>query len=72
MEQVNPSSSAREQLLRLPEVCAQVGLKKSAIYAGVKAKTFPAPIVLGARAVAWSSSSIQAWIADRIKQSRRA
>jgi prophage regulatory protein len=62
-----------ERLLRLPEVEARTGLKKSAIYAGMKASppTFPPCIKLGPRAAAWSSSSIDAWIADRIATAQR-
>jgi prophage regulatory protein len=72
MDQVTPATSGAERLLRLPDVEKLVGLRKSAIYAGVKAKTFPAPVILGSRAVAWPESAIQAWIAERIKQSRGA
>jgi prophage regulatory protein len=61
-----------ERLLRLPQVEALVGLRKSAIYSSLKAKTFPAPVVLSARAVAWPESQIQAWIAERIKASQKA
>lgn len=56
-----------ERLLRLPEVEIRTGLKKSAIYAGMKAGTFPACLKLGARASAWSLSSIDAWIGERIR-----
>jgi prophage regulatory protein len=68
----NPSNSANERLVRLPECESIVSLKKSAIYAGVKAKTFPAPIKLSPRAVAWTFTSLQDWIADRIKASKAA
>jgi len=61
---------AAEALLRLPAVEARTGLKKSAIYAGIKDKTFPACVKLG-RASAWPSSSIDRWIAERIADSRR-
>lgn len=60
-----------ERLLRLPEVEARTGLKKSAIYAGMKAGTFPACLKLGIRASAWSQSAIDAWISDRIRQATR-
>jgi prophage regulatory protein len=59
-----------ERLLRLPEVETRTGLKKSAIYAGMKAGTFPECIKLGPRAAAWASSSIDGWIAGRIRASR--
>lgn len=63
-----------ERLLRLPDVEVKTGLKKSAIYAGMKAipPTFPPCIKLGPRAAAWPASAIDAWIADRIRQSRKA
>jgi prophage regulatory protein len=61
-----------ERLLRLPEVESRVSLRKSSIYAGVKAGTFPAPVNLSPRAVAWPESAIQSWIADRIKASKEA
>jgi len=57
------------RLLRLPEVMRVVGLRRSAIYARVAQGTFPRPISIGARAVAWSSDAISAWVADRIAQS---
>jgi prophage regulatory protein len=59
-----------EHLLRLPAVEARTGLRKSAIYAGMKAGTFPACIKLGPRAAAWPLSHIEAWIAERVRNSR--
>jgi prophage regulatory protein len=40
-------------------------LKKSAIYAAIAAKTFPAPVRLGNRCVAWHEAEIDGWIASR-------
>ena len=70
--QANPLTHG-EQLLRLPAVEARTGLKKSAIYAGMKAAppTFPHCIKLGARTAAWPSSAIDAWIAERIGAAQR-
>ena len=59
-----------ERLLRLPDVEARTGLRKSAIYAGMKAGTFPACIKLGPRAAAWPLSHIEAWITERVRSSR--
>ena len=58
-----------ERLLRLPEVEAMTGLRKSSIYemAGRNPPAFPKPIKLSRRAVCWALSSVQAFIADRIK-----
>ncbi len=53
------------KLVRLPVVEDRTGLGKSSIYAGVKARTFPAPVRLSARAVAWRESDVDQWIAER-------
>lgn len=50
------------KLMRLPEVEATTGLKKSAIYARIKEGVFPGPVRLGAKAVAWRFDEIQQWI----------
>ena len=60
-----------EKLLRLPEVSKQTGLKRAAIYSRIADGTFPSPVKIGARAVAWPESAVQAWIGDRIRESRR-
>ena len=60
-----------ESLLRLPDVKARVGLSRSQIYALMRAHDFPEPVALGARAIAWPSSWIDEWIADRIKGGRQ-
>lgn len=54
-----------EKLLRLDAVEERTGLKKSSVYAGMKSHTFPAPVRLSARAVAWRESEIDQWIAAR-------
>jgi prophage regulatory protein len=55
-------------VLRLPEVRARVGLSKSSIYAFIAADQFPKPIRIGARAVAWRLSDIEAWLASKSEQ----
>lgn len=54
-----------EKYLRLSDVESLTGLKKSSIYAGMKAGTFPPSIRLSARAVAWPESRIATWQAQR-------
>lgn len=56
----------QDQILRLPQVQQVTGLSKSSIYAFVKEGKFPPPVQLSARAVGWSSSSVQEWIRQRI------
>lgn len=76
-QQVQTSSSHTpakpEKLLRLPEVESLTGLKKSSIYAGMKASppTFPHCVRLSVRAVAWRESDIANWQAQRQKAGGR-
>ncbi len=59
------------RLLRLPEVAAMCGLKRSAIYEAIKKREFPPPIPLGSsRSVAWISSEIYNWIDAQIRAAR--
>ena len=56
--------------LKRPEIEQRTGLKRSTIYDKMKAGTFPKPVKLGARAVAWLEPEIDAWIKERISQRR--
>lgn len=66
MNQVTPSKTP-ERFLRLSAVEQLTGLKKTSIYEGMKAtpRTFPVPVRLSARAVAWRESDIATWQAQR-------
>jgi prophage regulatory protein len=55
-------------LLRLPSVAAQTGLSKSEIYRRINLGTFPQPIKLGLRAVAWPTAAVDAWVKSLIQQ----
>lgn len=55
-----------EKILRLRAVLARTGLTRSMAYALIKAGSFPIPINLGARAVGWLESEIDAWLAERV------
>ena len=57
-----PTPPPAESLLRLPQVEAVVGLKKSKIYSLLQAGQFPAPVRLGPRSVRWKGSAVRAWI----------
>ena len=54
------------RILRLPEVVDRVGLKRASIYLRVADGSFPRQISLGARAVGWLESEIDAWLAARV------
>jgi len=47
-------------IIRLPTVIAHTGLSRSTIYLRIKQGSFPAPVSLGARAVGWPSTDIDA------------
>jgi prophage regulatory protein len=57
-----------EKLLRLYQVVEITARSKPTIYVDIKKGTFPAPINIGERAVAWLSSDIDNWIAQRVAQ----
>jgi len=57
-----PSDKA---LARRRQVEQLVQLSRSTIYAAVKAGTFPPPVRIGARAVAWRVSELEQWLAAR-------
>jgi len=58
-------------LLRLRQVLNLTGLGKSSIYARISAGTFPRPISLGPRSVAWVEDEVRAWIAQQVQASRQ-
>lgn len=63
---------AREaSILRRKRVEARVGLTRSTIYQRIKDGTFPKPVNLGARAVGWLESEVDAWLAAQIERSRK-
>lgn len=53
-----------KRFLRLPAVMDAVGLARATIYKRIKAGTFPAPVQLGPRAVAWDQAAIADWQAS--------
>lgn len=58
------------RLLRLPEVRSRTGLSASAIYLLMQRGTFPRPVQLTARAVAWVSDDVDNWIESRLSAAK--
>lgn len=58
----------RDRLLRLPDVEAATGLKKSTIYLLMKRQAFVPCVRVTARCVAWPESRVLQWVQDRIAQ----
>ena len=58
----------RDRLLRLPEVEAATGLRKSTIYLLMKRGEFPHCVQITSRCVAWPESRVLSFVQDRIAQ----
>ena len=64
--QAAPEAESGEiMFLRLPQVKTITGLSKSSLYALIRANSFPAPVHLGPRTVAWVQSEVKSWAAER-------
>ena len=57
-----------KRLIKLPEVKHRTALSRSSIYEKVAQRTFPAPVHIGERSVAWVEDEVQAWIDDQINR----
>lgn len=58
-------------ILRLSDVLKVTGLKRSSLYSAIQRDEFPKQISLGARSVGWISTEVDAWMDQRIAESRR-
>ena len=61
-----------ETLLRLPDVEARTGLRRSHLYSLAARGEFPKPLKLGDRASAWIEREVSEWISSRIRAAGRA
>lgn len=66
MSQVSAPSEER-RILRLEDVEAKTGFKRSHIYALMKKGEFPKACRLGIRAVGWNSQEVDKWIDGRLQ-----
>ena len=60
----------KTRIMKRLEVQATTGLSRSGIYALIDKGSFPSQIKLGPRSVGWVESEIQAWLHNRIAESR--
>lgn len=51
-----------DRLMRRSEVQKVTGISTSVLYREINEGTFPAPVRIGKRTVAWKASEIAAWI----------
>ncbi|MGE0109595.1 MAG: helix-turn-helix transcriptional regulator [Bdellovibrionales bacterium] len=54
-----------EKILRKHAVLERIGVKNSTLYEWIKKGSFPKPFALGARAVGWRESVVNAWIEEK-------
>ena len=54
-----------DRLMRREEVEIRCGIACTTIYRLMRAGRFPLPVKVGPRAVRWSSTEIEAWLASR-------
>ena len=59
-----------EVFLRRKQIEKVTGLARSTIYDKIKSGSFPKPVKIGDRAVAWLGSEIDEWQRDRIAEDR--
>lgn len=54
-----------DRYLRMPDLVAKVRISRATINRAIAAGTFPAPRQIGANAVAWLESEVDAWMKAR-------
>lgn len=69
MKQDQAQAQGFDVCLRIKHVVAVTGLSRSTIYALISENKFPKPIKLSERTVAWRTSVVNAWLAERERQS---
>tara|TARA_R110002124_G_scaffold141679_1_gene306226 strand:+ start:14933 stop:15163 length:231 start_codon:yes stop_codon:yes gene_type:complete len=60
---------SNQRIMRLPEVEAVTGYKRSAIYNFMKEGTFPQSYRLGRRAIGWNSVEVENWVKAKLRRS---
>ena len=57
-----------KKFIKLPTVMDLTGYRRTSIFDKVAEGSFPAPVKLGPRAVAWVSEEIESWMDARIAE----
>lgn len=52
-----------DRILRFPEVVAKINRPRSSIYLMINEGRFPKGVKIGARAIGWRESTVNAWLA---------
>ena len=59
-----------KKFIRLPVVMEKTGLGRTWIHHLIKKNSFPAPVKIGERTIAFIESEIDAWMDEKINASR--
>ncbi|RYM57871.1 dipicolinate synthase [Serratia liquefaciens] len=59
-----------QSLIRISEVQRRTGYSKAWIYRLISQKRFPSAVKIGTRSIAFIESEVDAWISQRIAESR--
>ena len=62
---VIPARPALERLIGRKEALILIGISNATLWRWIKAGRFPAPLKIGKKKVAWRSSVLATWIAQR-------
>jgi prophage regulatory protein len=65
-EMLETGTVVERRVLRLPEVEARIGFKRSHIYNLMNAGQFPKAKRIGVRTVGWDSAEVDQWITERL------
>ncbi|EFK2376089.1 helix-turn-helix transcriptional regulator [Escherichia coli] len=60
----------KQNLIRMPETMRRTGYGRAWIYKLIAQGSFPKPVKIGSRAIAFVESEIDEWINQRIAESR--
>lgn len=56
------------RLIKLAKVMDNTGLSRSTIYKYISNGSFPKPVSLGVRNVAWVESEVEDWVLEKIRE----
>jgi predicted DNA-binding transcriptional regulator AlpA len=63
----NNDTPPPDRLIRLPEVLRRTGMSRSWLYDAMRTGSFPTPVRIGERAVAWHEADLTQWLASRVR-----
>ena len=55
-------SPEAKMILRMKDVCSELGVSRASIYRLLESGSFPKPLKLGKRAIGWERDNIQQWV----------